>query len=140
MQPPLIYFERFGELNIRPNKNLFHFLLDIFQNVLILGNNARATIKLSVIYKWTGGFAPSLSSDLHGGDIRLVIFHVFRVHFHRTLPHLLLIPRNILTWSSFFKLSLDQFNAMPCFRLIKRQWSCDLPCLKGRKRKSCQVS
>lgn len=81
-----IYFERFGELNIRPNKNLFHFLLDIFRNVLILGNNARATIKLSVIYKWTGGFAPSLSSDLHGGDIRLVIFHAFRVHFHRTLP------------------------------------------------------
>lgn len=86
MQPTLIYFERFGELNIRPKKNLFHFLLDIFQNVLILGNNARATIKLSVIYKWTGGFAPWLSSDLHGGDIRLVIFHAFRVHFHRTLP------------------------------------------------------
>lgn len=55
----------------------------------------------------------------------------FECIFTELCPHLLLIPRNILTWSSFFKLSLDQFNALPCFRLIKRQWSCDLPCLKG---------
>lgn len=83
---------------------------------MIFGNNVRVIIKLFVIYKWIGGFVFLLSSDLYGGDIRLVIFYAFRVYFYRILFIFFFIFKEYFDMEFFF-LSCYWINLMLCFVL-----------------------